>query len=156
MADLPDPKRYGLRNASPEKPVSELASKETRRQVFKQIYLPVGIGVLVLVGMVAGISWTGVGTTGVWADISLVLILIPTFLLGLVGLIILVGLTYALLKLIDLLPSPLHRLHAEIERLGKATRQGADGIVRPIFILGAAKAALKAAGSLIISIFQLD
>ena len=50
----------------------------------------------------------------------------------------------------------LHWLHAEIERLGKATRQGADVIVRPIFMLGAAKAALKAAGSLIISIFQLD
>ena len=156
MADLADQNRYVLRNGSTGKLVSELASKETRRQVWKQIYLPVGIGVLVLVGMVVGVSWIGVGTTGVWADVSLVLILLPAFLLGLVGLIILVGLTYVLLQLIYLLPGPLHRLQAEIERLGKATRRGADVIVRPIFMLGAVKAALKAAGNLIISIFQLD
>lgn len=156
MADLASPKRYQPEIAYPGKLVGELTSKTTRRQIWRQIYLPLGIGVFVLAVMVVGFSWAGVGTTSVWSDISLVLILIPAFILGLMFLIILVGLTYVIIRLIDLIPDPIHRLHSNIERIREGTRKGADVMVRPILIMGAVKAALETVRNLIISIFQLN
>ena len=53
-----------------------------RKDVWLQIYTPIILGVIALVAIVATIWVTGQGTASVWADVSLVMLIIPTFILG--------------------------------------------------------------------------
>lgn len=156
MADLANPKRHQRESHFPGRHVGELTFRKTRRQVWRQIYIPLGIGVFLLALMVVVLIWAGAGTTSVWSDISMVLVLIPVFIFGLFLLVILVGLTYFVVRLIDLIPDPIQRLYLNVERVRQGTWQGTDAMVRPILIIGATKAALETAWNLLISIFQIN
>ena len=138
----------------PMSPVSQKAVRETSSQVWVQIYLPLGMGVMILAALVFWVWQAEFGAVTVWADVALVLILIPLFVLGLTALIVLVGLTYGVFWLIGWLPDPLHRLQSTIARVERGTQKGADGVVRPMLVVQAVIATLKAAGGIIVSIFR--
>jgi hypothetical protein len=156
MADLANPKWHQRESPFLGRHVGELTSRKTRRQVWRQIYIPIGIGVFLLALMVVGLIWAGAGTTSIWSDISVVLILLPVFIFGLIFLVILIGLTYVVVRLIDLIPDPMQRMYLNIERIRQGTWQGTDAMVKPIFIVGATKTALETAWNLLISIFRIN
>jgi hypothetical protein len=76
-----------------------------RRDVIWQIGLPLGLAVLVVV-VIAGLLIAPVGAPvrSVWADISLILLIIPTGLFGLVALALVGALVYGLILLLRELP----------------------------------------------------
>jgi hypothetical protein len=76
-----------------------------RRDVIWQIALPLGVAVVaVLVVMGLLIAPVGAPARSVWADISLILLIIPASLFGLMGLALIVALSYGLFLLLRELP----------------------------------------------------
>lgn len=130
----------------------EKIARKTRRHIWLQIYLPLALGVIILVGLAIWVVLADFGTTSVWGDVSLVLIIIPTFVIGLLIFAALLGITYGLFRLIGLLPEPIDRVHMTVERVGELTSQGADLAVWPVITVRKTGAALKAVWNAIASI----
>lgn len=130
----------------------EKIARKTRRHIWLQIYLPLALGVITLVGLGIWVVLADFGTASVWGDVSLVLIIIPTFVIGLLIFAALLGITYGLFRLIDILPDPIHRVHMIVERVGEVTSQSADLAVRPVIAVQKTGAALKAVWKAIASL----
>ena len=93
----------------PAPPGARLRNQRTRalirRDVAWQIALPLGLAVLVvLVLAVLLILPVGAPARSVWADISLIFLIIPTGLIGLVVLALVAGLVYGLMIVLRELP----------------------------------------------------
>ena len=130
----------------------EEKTRKTRRQIWLQIYLPLALGAIVLVGLGIWVVLAGFGTASVWADVGLVLIIIPTFIIGLLLFAALIGITYGLFRLIAILPDPMDRVFLAVERAGEVMSQGADHAVKPVFAVLKGGAALKATWRAIVSL----
>jgi hypothetical protein len=76
-----------------------------RRDVIWQIGLPLGAAILIVL-VLAGLLIAPVGAPvrSVWADISLIFLIIPTGLAALVALALIVGLAYLMFRLLRELP----------------------------------------------------
>jgi hypothetical protein len=140
-----------METAPPQSPKRERIARKTRRQIWLQIYLPLGIGVLILTGLVIWVLVAGFGKVSAWADIGLVLILIPAFVVGLLILAALIGMTYGLFRLLDILPDPIYKVHSSVERVGEVMSRGADLVAWPMVTLLKVGAALKAFWRAIVS-----
>jgi hypothetical protein len=78
-----------------------------RKQRAAQIFLPVIVSTLMLVGLIVLISistFKSGGDVGRWAAISTMWIIIPILVAGLIVLAILVGLIYLMMRLLNILP----------------------------------------------------
>jgi len=137
--------------APPPSPKRERIARKTRRQIWLQIYLPLGIGVLILAGFGILVFMAGFGTVSVWADVGLVLIVIPAFVIGLLIFAALIGMTYGLFRLLNILPGPIHEVHSYVERAGEVMNRGADLAVWPMITLLKVGAVLKAIWRAIVS-----
>ncbi len=93
------------------------------------------------------------GTVSVWADVGLVLIIIPTFVIGLLIFAALLGITYGLFQLIGILPDPIDKINMTVDRMGEVTSQGADFAVWPVMTVRKLGEAFKAVWNAIASIF---
>jgi hypothetical protein len=138
--------------APPPSPTNESMAKKTRRQIWLQIYLPLGIGALALAGLGIWVFLAGFGTVSVWADVGLVLIIIPTFVIGLLIFAALIGMTYGLFRLFGILPEPIRKFHSTVERVGEVIGRGADLTVWPVITVGKVGAALKAVWQAVVSL----
>jgi hypothetical protein len=128
-------------------------NRETRRHVRLQVYLPLALGVIILLGLGIWVILAGFGTTSVWADVGLVLIIIPTFVIGILIFVVLIGVTYGLFRLIGILPDPIDKVYLTVEQIKEGATQGADLAVKPMLAVLKAGAALKAVWKEIISLF---
>jgi ABC-type dipeptide/oligopeptide/nickel transport system permease component len=125
-----------------------------RKNVWLQIYLPILLGVIALAILVA-IIWTGQqGTASVWADVSLMMLIIPTFIIGLILLVILGGLTYGIAYLIGVLPDPFRRLQEIMNQVSASFERGSKIAAKPIIVPSAVGAAIRAIFKGIASIFK--
>ena len=78
-----------------------------RRDVLRQITLPLVAGILLLVAAMAGVIWAATTSTpevSRWADVSLMWLIIPALVFALFFLALLIGITYAITKLLGVLP----------------------------------------------------
>ena len=109
-----------------------------RRQVMRQVVLPVVLSALALVGMIVWVSiatFKQGGDVGRWAAVSTIWVIIPTLLGGLVVLAILGGLIYGMARLLKALPyyTGIAQDYVVLAR-GYIVR-GADMAVKPIVAL---------------------
>jgi cell division protein FtsW (lipid II flippase) len=130
----------------------EKIARKTRRHIWLQIYLPLALGVIILVGLGIWVVLADFGTASVWGDVSLVLIIFPTFVIGLLIFAALLGITYGLFRLIGILPDPIHRVHETVERVGEVMSQSADLALRPVVTVRKTGAALKVVWKAIVSL----
>jgi hypothetical protein len=130
----------------------ENITRKTRRHIWLQVYLPVALVVIILAGLGIWVVLAGFGTASVWADVGLVLIIIPTFVIGLLIFAALIGMTYGLFRLIGILPDPIDKVYLTVERVGEVMSRGADLAVRPVIIVRKMGAALKAVWNAIASL----
>ena len=131
----------------------EEIARKTKRQIWLQIYLPLILGMIILAGLGIWVVLEGFGTASVWADVGLVLIIIPTFVIGLLVFAALIVITYGLFRLIGILPDPFDKVYMTVERVGEVTSQGMDISVKPVITVQKTGAALKAVWKIIISLF---
>lgn len=118
-----------------------------KRQVRLQVYLPLGVFVLLLAAVVAWFWIGGVGEAGVWADVGLIMLLIPALFVGLIMLALFLTLAILVGKLVGLIPEPANRLRLIVRRVEKETRRGVDLATNPLVNLSAIWSALKAIGT---------
>ena len=126
-----------------------------RRQMLLQVYMPLGLGILVLAALVAWLWIGGVGDAGTWADVALILLLIPALLIGLAILAAIIALAVLIVRLIGLIPEPAHRTQVIIRRVERETSRSIDLALRPLLALSSLWAALKAIGKALISIVDI-
>jgi uncharacterized membrane protein len=111
-----------------------------RRQVVRQIVLPVVLSALLMIGLIVLIclsTFNQSGDVGRWAAISTIWIVIPVMLAGLLVLVVLIGIIYLLARALGALPyyTGIAQDYVYIAR-GYIIR-GADMVVKPIISLNA-------------------
>jgi hypothetical protein len=123
-----------------------------KRQVRLQVYLPLGLLTLTLIAVVAWFWVGGIGETGVWADVGLIVILIPALLVGLIVLALIIALAILIGRLVELIPEPSTRVRSIFRRVDRETSRGIDLALRPLVNLSALWSALKQIGTSLASI----
>jgi uncharacterized membrane protein YhdT len=118
-----------------------------KRQVSWQILVPF----IVMAGLIiagAGLVVTGgAARTGVWADVSIIWLLVPVLFIAFAILATLITIIYGMFKMLNLIPRYTGKTQTFFTRLSAGTRKVADGTTKPIFWFGQA-------GSVIKSIFR--
>ncbi len=115
-----------------------------RRQFIGQILVPVLIAIALIVAAAVFAAIGGGDQASLWADISVIWLLIPMFFFALVFLVILLASIYALATLLKVTPTYTHKTQVLTRRVARKIRQGADAAVRPIFFVEGVAASLRA------------
>jgi FlaA1/EpsC-like NDP-sugar epimerase len=121
--------------------------KKHRREVFYQITLPLGIGLVVIVFlMIIVVLSTVKGQESVsqWADVALIWLILQSLVIGLVFLVMLAGMVYAVTMLLSVLPGYAHLVQDFFRLVSIRVRQGSDKAVEPILRLSSFKASVRA------------
>ena len=119
-----------------------------KRQFAWQILAPViVIAGLVIAGAVL-VTTDGRARTGVWADVSLIWLLIPALLFAFVFLAVIITVIYGMGKILQIIPRYSWKAQGLFSRVSSGTRRVADGTTKPFFWF-------KEAGAVIKSIFRI-
>ena len=125
-----------------------------RRKVILQIYLPLLL-ILIAVGVLVGSIWvTGSGSASVWADLSLVMLIIPAFVVGLILLIFLAAFVYGIWYLLGIIPEPMRQLQDIVKRVATSTEHYANLAAKPMILPRALSSGISAAIRGVLSIFS--
>ena len=119
-----------------------------RKDVGWQITLPLVVGCLLLVLLMAGVVWTATGpSTDVsrWVDISLLWLILPALLVALPILGVLVGLVYLVSKLMGVLPGYARLVQDKYAILSSKVMRLSDAPVLPLLKLKGWSAAARKA-----------
>lgn len=120
-----------------------ITSKIHRSQTIWQIYLPlvVGLIVVVIVAVFAGLASTEAASR--WADISLIFLIIPVMVAIILFLAFTSGFIYVVSKLIQVIPIYAFQIQEMLQMVSQRVRRGADLAVEPVMRVHAFKAALQ-------------
>ncbi len=118
-----------------------------KRQFAWQILVPF----LVMTGLIITgailIVTGGANQNRVWADVSLVWLLIPALIIALIFLVLIVTIIYGMVKLLQILPRYTGKTQDIFTRISAGTRKVANGSTKPFFWI-------KQAGAVAKSIFR--
>jgi hypothetical protein len=120
------------RQPSPLPERNPVTHKTHGRQVLWQITLPLVLGVVVVLALAVLAGLAGEAEASLWADISVIFLLIPTMLVALLFLLLVAGLIYVLLRLLKILPR--YGLIAQnfVYKVEHRARSGANLAAEPI------------------------
>lgn len=131
----------------PTTPQSNQAESRHQRQRFLQIWLPVGLAVLVVLGMAV---WAAIaaGAAGPsltkWADVSAIWLILPLCLAGFFFFLLLGGLIYLTARAYRGLPALDRRVQSVFRRIEQGVRHAADQTVKPFYTVNGWSAGWKA------------
>ena len=128
---------------SPQDQSNPVTRAQTRRQVWLQVYLPMGIGILLLAVLVFLLWRGGTATASAWADSALALMILPFLLLGLLMLAFFVVLAVGVGRLIGIIPLPARRAQDVMKNAAAMIRKGGDQAVRPMLVIQAVGGAIQ-------------
>ena len=124
-------------------PIDRPAIRIHKRQFAWQILLPFLVMTgLIIAGAVLVVSGEA-SETGVWADISLIWLIVPVLFFSLMFLAILIAMIYGILKISKILPVYTGKTQTFFEMLSVWTRKVADATIRPVLWLRQIGAAVK-------------
>ena len=130
----------------PPDAVNPVTRSKHRRDVFWQITLPSTIVIFILV-VLAWLFWNAQpGKQSKWADISVIMMIIPMLLVALITAVIQAASIYALIRLIKLLPVYSFRGYNLLIMIGWKAGTIEDKIVRPLLEVRAFKASAQTLG----------
>ena len=146
--------------ASPNSRFRRLANPVTqaafRRQVRREVYLPLGLALLGIGVLVAVAAAVGYGTPSAWADTTLILLAVPTAILLAVMLAALAAGNYLLIRLVREIPPITSGLQQGVDRISGAVKGASDAAVRPVIFPRAVVAAVGEAGRSLRSLFRSE
>ena len=119
---------------------------EHRREVFWQITLPLGFGILLVLAAVAAIilSATQPATDlGRWADVSVMWLILPSLFFALILLIILIGFIYLISYILRLVPHYARILQIYVEFWKTKISQLLNRSIEPILRMSSIWAAIR-------------
>ena len=124
---------------------------EHKREVFWQITLPLLIGVLLILAAIAAIIFSSIQpVTDLqrWADVSLIWLILPSLVISLLGLIVLVGLVFAVTFLLHRIPSIARTIQLYFELAREKINQLSNKLTDPFVRLNGFWAAVRRATQL--------
>lgn len=124
-----------------------LTQQAHRREVFRQITLPLTIGALIILVAAVAVALAagrGVDEVGAWADVSLMWLIIPGMLLVLILMILTAGVAYAVTYLLGVVPPYARQVQDFFLLVQFRVRKIADTAVEPALRAGALMASLRA------------
>jgi hypothetical protein len=118
-----------------------------RRQMFWQVFFPLGIGTGVLLGacVLPIIAVARGGDVSKWADTSLIWLIVPALFFSLIPLALLGGSVYGVLKLFEKMPGWMFRLQGIFDLVRVKVREYADQAVEPVIRARSFNAKIQAA-----------
>jgi uncharacterized integral membrane protein len=111
------------------------STRSHQQQTMNQIWLPLVLFILLVlaIAVLASFGTASNSLNGLhWANISLIFMIIPTMVAGLMYLAILGGLAYGVIKLRNSLPIYAYQAQAFLYRAAVAIRNWADSTTRPV------------------------
>lgn len=129
----------------PDRQTIESSSlRDHKRQLAWQILIPfLAVTALIIAGAVL-VTIGQSSQTRLWADVSIIWMIAPMLVFGLVLVSLMAILIYGMLKLIRILPRFSSRVQGWMSSLSSGTRKVADGTVKPVLWVSQCRAALKA------------
>lgn len=106
-----------------------------RRETQKQIYLPLIIGLVVVLAGVVTIIIYGVraeSTLRRWADVSLIWVIIPAMFIGVIIMLVTIGSLYAITRVLGVAPGYFGIVQGYIRQAEARIGQVTDGLVEPV------------------------
>lgn len=118
--------------------------KAHNREVFYQITLPMVVGIVAALFLAVLTTQATASTVSTWADISLIIMIIPTMIVALLFLVLTAGTIYLMIKLLPLVP-PYARFAQEwFAYISFRVRFGADKSVEPFLRIHSVAASVRA------------
>lgn len=133
----------------------EVSRPAEKRNYWVWIYLPLSIGILVIVGIGFLVVRAGFGSASAWADTSLIFMLIPAIILGLVLVVLLGSMVYGIVKLIAIIPVWFISIRRVFWQAENAVQRTGDIAVRPFTVMKSSWAALQESFSWLVSIVRI-
>lgn len=131
---------------APPKRRNPLTHLRHRREVFWQITIPLAVVALVLLALAAISTQTTAEGASVWADISLIWLIIPVLVFSLIVTVVLAGAIYLTVVLIRELPPLFLKAHEFLLMVGHQVGQVGDRAVAPVLRTQGWLASLRALG----------
>lgn len=103
-----------------------------RREVLWQITAPLAVGVVILLALAVLTTLATADQASVWADISLMWLIMPALIAAFIFMIILAGSVYITMWLIRELPLYFQQTHLWLLLFGEQVRRIGDKMVEPI------------------------
>ncbi len=132
--------------AQPYLPENHLSYRRHRRQVWRQILLPFLLALLLVVIVAVLTSLAAFGEGGDaprWAAISTIWLIIPLMGFGLLFLVAMLALVYALARALQIIPPYSAKAQYYVNRAAAKTQHISDMSIEPIFFLESVFAGLK-------------
>jgi cell division protein FtsW (lipid II flippase) len=115
-----------------------------RREVLWQITVPVGIFALALLALaILVVVQASAGQASVWADISLMWMIIPAFIITLILFVFLAACVYLVVLMIGVLPYYFLRAHEWLILVGGRMEDIQDRLIEPFLRIRSALASLQ-------------
>jgi hypothetical protein len=103
-----------------------------RKQLLRQITLPLFFGALVVIAVVVWLYVSGIGNAETWAQITTIFLLLPVLVLSLIPLAVAIALIYGVTQILSILPPYAHQAQLAIDRIERQIKSGADISVAPV------------------------
>jgi hypothetical protein len=123
-----------------------LTKLKHRREVLWQITVPLVIFILIFLAMGVLAAAGTASQASQLADISLIWLISPTFIFGLITLVVLVALIYGIIRLIVVLPFYSFRLYTMLKIYGARLQGLGDKAVEPVLRVQAFGASMRTFG----------
>jgi cell division protein FtsW (lipid II flippase) len=130
--------------SSPLRERNPITHQRHRREVLWQITVPVGIFALALLALaILVVVQASAGQASVWADISLIWMIIPAFIITLILFVFLAACVYLVVLMIGVLPYYFLRAHEWLILVGGRMEDIQDRLIEPFLRIRSALASLQ-------------
>ena len=130
--------------SSPLRERNPITHQRHRREVLWQITVPVGIFALALLALaILVVVQASAGQASVWADISLMWMIIPAFIITLILFVFLAACVYLVVLMIGVLPYYFLRAHEWLILVGGRMEDIQDRLIEPFLRIRSALALLQ-------------
>jgi FtsH-binding integral membrane protein len=117
-----------------------------QREVLLQVTLPLAIGLTALLVLAVLASISGPESASLFADVSLIWLIIPVMVVSLIFLVLLAALAYGVIWLVGALPGFAYQVQGFFTLVATKSKQVGDVIVEPILRVQSLAASLRMLG----------
>jgi hypothetical protein len=140
--------KYGHMEKSPVVPPERNfeVHDQHRHETRQQIYLPLILGIVIILAGVVAIIFYGLradSTLRRWADVSVIWVIIPALFIGLIFMIVVIALLYAVTRLLGVLPGYGGLVQGYFQQVVEKIFQITDALVEPLLRLSSSWAVIK-------------
>ena len=113
----------------PPNPVTRAAHK---REVSRQVILPLVVMLFVMIGVGVLLIWAEIGTAEQWSQIAMIFMLLLGLVLGFILFGLTVGVLYIITQVLRIIPPYARIAQDAIMQINRQVRSGSDISVRPV------------------------